>query len=114
MSEKKWIKAIPIEDLHRHKFRQIRILSRIIAIINFEGEPMALDGECRHMRGPLLDGKIEGQTVTCPWHGWQYDLISGACLTEQWAHLRKYECKIENGWVMIDLAPLYSAAAEFE
>lgn len=112
MSEPKWIKAIPVAELHRHKFRQMRIMSRIIAIINLANEPMALDGECRHMRGPLLEGKIEGTTVTCPWHGWQYDLSTGHCLTEQWAHLRRYNCKIENGWVMIDISPLTATPPE--
>lgn len=81
-------------------------MSRKIAIINLADEPMALDGECRHMRGLLLEGKIEGTTVTCPWHGWQYDLSTGQCLTVPWAHLRRYNCKIVNDWVMIDISPL--------
>lgn len=50
-----------------------------IALFKNEGEIFALDNICPHMGGPLGEGEIEGSIVTCPWHGWQFDIKSGAC-----------------------------------
>ncbi len=50
---------------------------RVIAIYNVDGEIYALDGVCPHQGGPLGQGSLDGRTVTCPWHGWQFDVIDG-------------------------------------
>lgn len=51
-----------------------------IALFKVEGQIYALNNACPHMGGPLAEGDIEDCTVTCPWHGWQFDLKTGACL----------------------------------
>lgn len=38
-------------------------------------------GICPHLLGPLREGKVQGDHITCPWHGYCFDLVSGACLT---------------------------------
>jgi nitrite reductase/ring-hydroxylating ferredoxin subunit len=50
---------------------------RIIALFNVDGEIFALDGVCPHQGGPLGKGALSGHIVTCPWHGWQFDVRSG-------------------------------------
>jgi nitrite reductase/ring-hydroxylating ferredoxin subunit len=56
---------------------------RIFAVFQSEGEYFAIDGICAHAGGPLGQGKLEGRIVTCPWHGWQYDVSTGRnCLNE--------------------------------
>ena len=50
---------------------------RIIALFNVEGEYFALDGICPHQGGPLGEGELQGCVVTCPWHGWQFDVRNG-------------------------------------
>ena len=44
------------------------------------GRNCALVERCAHLGGPLADGKIEGETVSCPWHGSRFDLSSGAVI----------------------------------
>lgn len=51
---------------------------RVIALFNVDGEIFALDGVCPHQGGPLGKGALSGHIVTCPWHGWQFDVRSGA------------------------------------
>jgi nitrite reductase/ring-hydroxylating ferredoxin subunit len=53
------------------------IEGRIIALFNVEGEFYALDGICPHQGGPLGKGRLAGTIVTCPWHGWQFDVRDG-------------------------------------
>jgi nitrite reductase (NADH) small subunit len=50
---------------------------RLIALFNVDGRFYALDGICPHQGGPLGKGKLTGCIVTCPWHGWQFDVSTG-------------------------------------
>ena len=45
------------------------------------GESVYACGDmCMHQGGPLSEGKLVGTKVTCPWHGWMYDVKTGQCL----------------------------------
>jgi nitrite reductase (NADH) small subunit len=50
---------------------------RSYALANVEGVLHALDNNCPHNGGPLARGTLLGQEVTCPWHGWRWDVTSG-------------------------------------
>ena len=53
---------------------------REIALFHVENKVYALDNVCPHMGGPLGNGEIDDCTVTCPWHGWQFNIKNGACI----------------------------------
>jgi nitrite reductase/ring-hydroxylating ferredoxin subunit len=50
---------------------------RMVAIANVDGTLHAIDGLCPHQGGPLGTGILCGTILTCPWHGWQFDVESG-------------------------------------
>jgi hypothetical protein len=50
---------------------------RVVAIANVDGQFHALDGLCQHQGGPLGTGTLCGTIITCPWHGWQFDVTTG-------------------------------------
>lgn len=52
---------------------------REIALFKVQGQIYALDNRCPHMGGPLGEGELTGCMITCPWHGWQFDVRNGAC-----------------------------------
>lgn len=57
---------------------------RIYAAFNVAGDYRVIDGICPHAGGPLGKGDMSGSVVTCPWHGWQFDVQSGAhCLNQR-------------------------------
>jgi uncharacterized protein YbjT (DUF2867 family)/nitrite reductase/ring-hydroxylating ferredoxin subunit len=47
-------------------------------VFNVSGQFFATQSRCTHRQGPLNEGKLEGSTVTCPWHGAQFDVTTGA------------------------------------
>jgi len=51
-----------------------------VAIFNVSGHLCATQAKCPHQQGPLTEGHVTGSTVTCPWHGSQFDVCSGAVL----------------------------------
>jgi nitrite reductase/ring-hydroxylating ferredoxin subunit len=48
-----------------------------IALFNIEGTYYAIDDTCTHKGGPLSEGEVQGNKVTCPWHGAIFDVITG-------------------------------------
>ncbi len=50
---------------------------RMVAIANVDGTLHAIDGLCPHQGGPLGTGELCGTVLTCPWHGWQFDVTTG-------------------------------------
>ena len=50
---------------------------KAIAVFNVGGTFYATANACTHVGGPLGKGTVEGTTVTCPWHGSQFDVTSG-------------------------------------
>jgi nitrite reductase/ring-hydroxylating ferredoxin subunit len=50
------------------------------AVFNVAGSFCATQAKCTHRGGPLNEGKLEGSTVTCPWHGTQFNVCTGAVL----------------------------------
>ncbi|MBM3465321.1 MAG: Rieske (2Fe-2S) protein [Armatimonadetes bacterium] len=72
-------KRIPLADLPPGEGRTIEVDNQVIAVFNVGGQIHAMDGICPHAGGPLGDGYLDGNLVTCPWHGWQFDVTTGAC-----------------------------------
>ncbi len=72
-----------VEDLADGKLRVFRISEgRSIVVIRRQNTFTACENRCPHAGAPLDDALIRGNTLTCVWHGFQFDLCSGACLEE--------------------------------
>ena len=72
-----------------------------VAVFNVDGTFHAIDNVCKHRGGPVGAGELDGDTVTCPWHGWQYNVKNGVCLTKEGVTVDKYEVRVEDGEVKI-------------
>ncbi|MCI4341437.1 MAG: Rieske 2Fe-2S domain-containing protein [Thermoplasmata archaeon] len=78
--------------------------SRAIAIFNLSTTLLAVDAACTHVKGPLEKGRVEGSIVTCPWHGSEFDLRTGAVHRGPASQaLRSYPVRVENGKLAIVL-----------
>ena len=69
---------------------------KAIALARVDGRFYAVSNECRHAGGPIGDGKLDGHIVTCPYHGWRYDVRDGRCLVDADRPLPTYEV-VETG-----------------
>ena len=76
---------------------------RIIALFNVEGTIYALDGICPHQGGPLGKGKLTGCVITCPWHGFQFDVTTGQHLTSKSLVHPRFAVKVEGDHVLVEL-----------
>ncbi len=76
---------------------------KTICVANVNGSYSAMDNVCPHRGGPLGQGMIEGSKVVCPWHGWAWDVRTGAADQDPKTKVAVYPLKIENGDVLIEV-----------
>ena len=55
----------------------VKLDRHTIAVFLHEGRLRAIGNSCNHKGGPLCDGRLKGEFVTCPWHGWEYSVVTG-------------------------------------
>ena len=96
-----WIRIASTADCPPGAARELVADDRIVALFNVDGVFHALDGICPHQGGPLGKGRLQGCTLTCPWHGWCYNASSGECLTAPQAQLEPLPLRINDGKIWI-------------
>ena len=64
----------------------------------------AIKDECPHKKGPLSQGIMHGDSVTCPLHNWKISLISGEALGVDEGCTNTYQAKVENGKVLLQIS----------
>ncbi|HXF60364.1 MAG TPA: Rieske 2Fe-2S domain-containing protein [Caldilineaceae bacterium] len=74
-----------------------------IGVFHHQGAWVAIRNSCVHQGGPVATGVLEGDVLTCPWHGYRYDLCSGRCLTEPDAELDRYAVTVVDDTVYVDV-----------
>ncbi len=73
-------KIADIKDIPKGKGLMITTAEgKEIALFCIDEEVYAIDNHCPHLGGPLAQGELEEDTVTCPWHGWRFNIKTGAC-----------------------------------
>ena len=85
--------------------RGLRVMvgDRELALFNVGGEFYALDGQCPHRGGPLGEGITENGRVYCPLHGWEFDVKTGACITNPAKPVACFPARVLDGKVEICL-----------
>jgi nitrite reductase/ring-hydroxylating ferredoxin subunit len=78
----------------------------MIAIANVDGVFHAIDGLCPHQGGPLGTGVLCGTTLTCPWHGWQFDVVTGRHRVSATVRQDVHEIREADGQLLVRIAPV--------
>jgi nitrite reductase/ring-hydroxylating ferredoxin subunit len=98
-----WVKVATVEDVPPGTGKELAARGRVVALFNVDGTFYALDGVCPHAGGPLGNGLLRGNVVTCPWHGWQFDVTTGQhCLNANLRH-QGFPVKLAGNDVLVEL-----------
>ena len=102
----------------------VEVEERPICVFNLGDEYVAYADFCIHQGGPCGEGTLsgariatfdretlettmewrkEGKILSCPWHGWEYDLTTGECLSNRKYRLPSYPVRVEDGTVLLEL-----------
>jgi len=99
----RWIPVAQVDECLPGQSLERVAEGRIVALFNVDGTFYALDGVCPHQGGPLGKGLIQGCLVSCPWHGWQFDVRDGQSQINPQMKQPRFDIRIEAGTVLVDL-----------
>jgi len=75
-----YVKVGGVDDFPAGSLRKVTVDGEDVVVGNVSGKLYAVADRCTHRGGPLSEGELEGNAVTCPWHGGQFDLSTGKVL----------------------------------
>lgn len=100
MSE--WKQVAALEDIPRLGSRVVKTSTQDIAVFRTaEDKVFALHDHCPHKGGPLSQGIVHGEKVTCPLHGWNIGLSDGQAVAPDVGSTACIEVKLENGLIFL-------------
>jgi nitrite reductase (NADH) small subunit len=82
--------------------REVQLAGKTLAVANVAGKFYAINNACLHRGGPLGQGSLDGILVTCPWHGWRYDVSTGKANHNQAAGVACYPVEVRGDEVFVD------------
>jgi nitrite reductase (NADH) small subunit len=99
-----WKSICELHEIPRMGSRVVRSTSGNIAIFRTSGgEVFALRDQCPHKGGPLSQGLVHGNQVTCPLHGWKLRLDTGEAVAPDEGCSRRYPVRIDSGTVFLQI-----------
>ena len=99
-----WKSICKLDDIPRLGSRVVRSMNGDIALFRTSSDAVfALRDQCPHKGGPLSQGLVHGNQVTCPLHGWKLRLDSGEAVAPDQGCARRYPIRIESGTVFLDI-----------
>ena len=85
--------------------KSVQVKGETVALFNVGGSYYAIGDTCTHAGGPLSEGELEGTTVTCPWHGAQFDVASGKVLSAPASEgVKSYKVHLEGDDIKLEIA----------
>ena len=98
----RWVTVARANELAPGQHKTLEIDGEPIAVFNIDGRFYAIQDVCTHDGGVLTGGTVEGSIITCPRHGAQFDITTGAVLRmPAFEPLPTYEVRVEGDEVQI-------------
>ena len=99
----KWIPIASVAECPPGKALERVAENRLVALFNVDGTFYALDSVCPHQGGPLAGGDVQNCIVTCPWHGWQFDVRTGQHQLSSRIQQPRFEVRVEGQTVLVEV-----------
>lgn len=99
----RWIRVASTTELGPDQGKVVQAEGMELALFNVGGKFHCLNNTCTHQGGPLGEGSIDQGVVTCPWHGYDFEISSGACRTDPGIPVQSHPTKLEGSDVYVEL-----------
>ena len=107
-----WIDIGAIDDIPLRGARKIKTALGCVALFRTgEAEVFATTDSCPHKGGPLSEGIVHGQSVTCPLHNWVFSLETGEAQGADAGRVATYPARVEGGRILLDRTFLQARSA---
>lgn len=96
-------RAANTSEVPTGSIREVQVGGTAVALANVGGKFYAINNTCLHRGGPLGQGELQDRIVTCPWHGWQYDVTTGKVVQNPSVGVACYATEIRGDEVFVDI-----------
>jgi nitrite reductase/ring-hydroxylating ferredoxin subunit len=90
-----FVKVASTSNLKPGAAMTVEVDGKTIALFNVAGKIYATDNTCLHQGGPLGEGILDGEIVSCPWHQWEYNVRTGEKVGSSSIKVNTYPVEIE-------------------
>jgi nitrite reductase/ring-hydroxylating ferredoxin subunit len=99
-----FVRAAKIAEVPAGAIHEFQVAGKAVAVANVAGKFYAISDVCVHRGGPLGQGELHDTVVTCPWHGWQYDVTTGKVTQNPTMGVACYATQVRGDEVFVDIA----------
>ena len=96
-----YVRVARVGDVQPGKGMVVILKGTRVALFNCDGIYYAIRNTCPHMGGELGEGLLEGDIVTCPWHGWRFNVKTGKNPEADVVGVRTYEVRVDGDEILI-------------
>lgn len=100
----KFVDVCSQADIAPNTARTVWVDGKTVALCHVEGEFHALDNSCPHAGGALAGGKLCGRHLSCPVHGWRFDVTTGALAVAPSISVAKFPVRLDGDRVLVGVA----------
>jgi nitrite reductase/ring-hydroxylating ferredoxin subunit len=97
------VKVATLEEVPAGSAKSVEVKGSAIALYNVDGALYATTNTCPHRGGPLGEGELDSTRITCPWHGFQYEVTTGRCLTNPALSIPCYRVQVRGQDVLVEI-----------
>jgi 3-phenylpropionate/trans-cinnamate dioxygenase ferredoxin component len=98
------IKVAELNDLDDDELMAVVVDGEPICLAKVDGSIYAFTDNCTHISGPLNEGELEGEVLTCPWHGAQFNVRTGKVLRGPARQdIQTYPVQVEETSILVSL-----------
>ena len=99
-----FIEIANTSELAVGRVKACSVEGKTIALYRTADGFFATDNTCPHRGGPLAEGDLIGNEITCPWHLWGFDVRSGVCSGNPQIRVAAHEVQVDGERVMVKLS----------
>ncbi len=98
------VKVAAVTEVPPGTGKVVQAADKTLALFNLGGTFYAIDNRCTHVGGPLGEGEVEGNVVTCPWHGSRFTITTGQVVQPPARRpVATYPVRIQGGAVYVEV-----------
>jgi len=99
-----WRDTINIDDLWEGDMTAVLVDGEAVLLVNVDGEVRAYSNRCPHQASALDEGDLDGGTLTCAKHLWEFNVTSGCGINPDNVQLKSFGCRVgDDGTIYVDI-----------
>ncbi len=97
-----FVTVVAVDELSPGEMKLVEVAGEEVVVANVDGNYYAFGNECTHVGGPLAEGDLNGDQVSCPWHNTIFNVKTGEAISGPGkAPIPTYQVRVENGEIQV-------------